>query len=256
MKVQELFSLKDKVIIVTGGSKGLGLMMAEGLAEAGANLVLCARNQEECEQAADQIREIGGKTLALRCDVIDQDEVNALVKQTVSEFGRVDVMINNAGYVWEAPLEEVSLEKWNQTMAINATGTFLCSQAAGRYMIEKGGGKIINISSIIGLGSVDPELSDAVPYAASKGAIVSMTRDLARKWSKYNINVNAIAPGYFATKMSKYVVEHRGPQLMASVPMRRLGEKDEIKGVAVFLSSAASDFITGQVIAVDGGAVA
>ena len=256
MKTPDLFRLDGKVVIVTGGSKGLGLIMAEGLAEAGANLVLCARKLEECERAAEKISEIGVQTLALRCDVTDPDEVNDLVEKTVSQFQRIDVLINNAGYVWEEPLESVALEKWNRTLAINATGTFLCSQAAGRQMIKQGDGKIINITSVVGLASVDPELSDTVPYAASKGAVVAFTRDLARKWCKYNINVNAIAPGYFATKMSKYIIEHRNPQLMKSVPMKRLGEKDEIKGVAVFLASDAANYITGQVLAVDGGALA
>ena len=256
MNVMELFSLKDKVVIVTGGSKGLGFMMAEGLAEAGAHVVLCARNLEKCERAAEQISKFGVQTMALQCDVSNPDEVNAMVEKTVAQFERIDVLINNAGFAWEDPPETVSLEKWDQTFAVNATGTFLCSQAAGRHMIKQGKGKIINILSVVGMASLDPEIADCVPYAASKGAIAAFTRDLSRKWCKYNINVNAIAPGYFATKMSKYVIEQRGPQMMNTIHMKRLGEKDEIKGVAVFLSSAASNYITGQILAVDGGVLA
>jgi NAD(P)-dependent dehydrogenase (short-subunit alcohol dehydrogenase family) len=255
MNVMELFRLDGKVAIVTGGSRGLGFWMAEALAEAGANVVLCARKLEPCEEAARAIREIGVRSLAVGCDVTDPDAVRALVEKAVSEFGRVDILINNAGFIWEEPPEKVSLETWNKTLAINATGTFLCSQEAGKQMIKQGRGKIINIASISGLASVDPELSNTVPYSAAKGAIVALTRDLARKWCQYNITVNAIAPGYFGTKMSKYLAEHRQPQLMSSIRMKRLGTKDEIKGVAVFLASAAANYITGQILAVDGGTV-
>ena len=255
MNVMELFRLDGKVAIVTGGSRGLGFWMAEALAEAGANVVLCARKLEPCEEAARAIREIGVRSLAVGCDVTDPDAVKTLVEKAVSEFGRVDILINNAGFIWEEPPEKVSLETWNKTLAINATGTFLCSQEAGKQMIKQGWGKIINIASISGLASVDPELSNTVPYSAAKGAIVALTRDLARKWCQYNITVNAIAPGYFATKMSKYLAEHRQPQLMSAIRMKRLGTKDEIKGVAVFLASAAANYITGQILAVDGGIV-
>jgi len=255
MSVMDLFRLDEKVAIVTGGSRGLGLWMSEGLAESGANVVLCARKLEPCEEAAKAIAERGVRSLAVQCDVTDPDAVKTLIAKAMSEFGRIDILINNAGYIWEEPPEKVSLDTWNKTMAINATGTFLCSQEAGKRMIEQKRGKIINITSISGLDSVDPELSNTVPYSAAKGAIVAFTRDLARKWCQHNITVNAIAPGYFGTKMSKYLVEHRNPQLMSAIHMKRLGTKDEIKGVAVFLASAAADYITGQVLVVDGGVV-
>jgi len=256
MKVQELFRLPGRVAIVTGGSRGLGFAMAEGLAEAGANLVLCGRKSAALEESVEAIRALGVECLAVRCDVAEVEEVAQMVARTVDRFGRIDILVNNAGYVWEEPLETVSLEKWMRTLAVNVTGTFLCSQAAGRQMIGQGGGKIINIASIAGLKSVDPGLSETVPYAAAKGAVVAFTRDLARKWCKHHILVNAIAPGYFSTRMSRYLVEHREPQLLNAIPMRRLGEVDEIKGVAVFLASDAANYITGQVLAVDGGAVA
>jgi NAD(P)-dependent dehydrogenase (short-subunit alcohol dehydrogenase family) len=255
MNVIDLFRLEGKVAIVTGGSKGLGFWMAEGLAEAGADVVLCARKLEPCEEAAKAIAEIGVRSLAVGCDVADPDAVKALVERAMSEFGRIDILINNAGFIWEEPPESVTLETWNKTLAINATGTFLCSQEAGKHMIKQKQGKIINIASISGLASVDPDLSNTIPYSAAKGAIVAFTRDLARKWCPYNITVNAIAPGYFATKMSKYLVEHRQPQLMNAIHMKRLGTKDEIKGVAVFLASSAANYITGHILAVDGGVV-
>jgi NAD(P)-dependent dehydrogenase (short-subunit alcohol dehydrogenase family) len=253
MNVSDLFRLDGRVAVVTGGSRGLGFWMAEGLAEAGADVVLCARKLEPCEEAARAIAEIGVRSLAVACDVTDPDAVRGLVDRTVAEFGGIDILINNAGFIWEEPPETTTLETWDRTLAINATGTFLCSQEAGRRMIEQKRGRIINIASVSGLVSIDPDLSNTVPYSAAKGAIVAMTRDLARKWCRHNITVNAIAPGYFGTKMSKYLVEHRGPQLMSAIHMKRLGTKDEIKGVAVFLASAAADYITGQVLAVDGG---
>lgn len=256
MKVDELFCLKGRAAIVTGGSRGLGRIMAEGLGEAGADVVLCARKIEACEQSAETLRSKGVKCLALCCDVTEPGDVRALVERTVNEFGRVDVLVNNAGYTWEAPLEEVSLEQWSRTFSVNTTGTFLCCQEAGRRMIEQGSGKIINILSVAGMASVDPRIADSVPYAASKGAVAALTRDLARKWCRYNINVNGIAPGYFETKMSRYLIEHRRDAVMNSVPMGRLGQPDEIKGVVVFLASAAADYITGQILAVDGGSLA
>lgn len=255
MSVFDLFKLDGRVAIVTGGSRGLGYWISEALAEAGANVVMCARKLEPCQEAAKTIADIGVRTLAIGCDVTNPDDVNNVVQQTISEFGQIDILINNAGFIWEEPPEDVSLEKWNQTMNVNATGTFLFSQAAGRQMIKQKRGKIINIISVSGLVSVDPELSDTLPYSASKGAIVAMTRDLARKWCPHNITVNGIAPGYFGTKMARFLIEHRNAQLMNAIHMKRLGEKDDLKGVAVFLSSDAANYITGQVLAVDGGVV-
>ncbi len=256
MKVSDLFDLTGKVAIVTGGSAGLGLMMAEGLAEAGASLVLAARNLDRCEAAAEKLRSAGGPALAVRCDVSRLEDVRGLVEKALQRFGRIDVLINNAGYAWEAPLEEFPVEKWERILAVNATGTFFCCREVGRQMIKHRAGKIINILSVNGLASVDPRVADAVPYAASKGALAAFTRDLARKWARYRITVNGIAPGYFDTQMSRYILEHRREPILNTIPMKRLGEKDEIKGVAVFLASAASDYVTGQILAVDGGALA
>lgn len=255
MSVADLFSLDGKVAIVTGGSKGLGLWMAEGLAEAGANVVLCARKLEPCQEAANGIAEIGVRSLAVACDVTDPDSVKALVETAVSEFGRIDILVNNAGFIWEVPFEDTELEKWERTFNVNVTGAFLCSREAGKQMIGQGSGRIINITSVAAILPADPGLSDTVAYSASKGALISLTRDLARKWCHHNITVNAIAPGYFATRMSKFLAEHRHDYLMSAIKMKRLGEKEDIKGVAVFLASDASRYITGQTLAVDGGVV-
>jgi NAD(P)-dependent dehydrogenase (short-subunit alcohol dehydrogenase family) len=253
MNVMELFRLDGKVAIVTGGSRGLGFWMAEGLAEAGADIVLCARKPEPCEEAAKVIRGIEARCTAFSCDVSDPAQVKDMVEKALTQFGQIDILINNAGFIWEEPLESMSLEKWNRTLAINATGTFLFTQEVGKHMIKQKQGRIINIASVAAMVSADPELSNTVAYSASKGAVVALTRDLARKWCQYNININAIAPGYFATKMSKFLVENRQPQLMRTIQMKRLGTKDDIKGVAVFLCSAAASYITGQILAVDGG---
>lgn len=253
MRSIDLFRLDGKVAIVTGGSQGLGLAMAEGLAEAGARVIVCARHLEEAEAAARRIAGCGPEALALRCDVSKAQEVTALVEAATARFGRIDVLVNNAGWAWEEPLERVSQEKWDRTFAVNATGTFLCSQAVGKRMIAQGGGKIVNVLSVVALRSPDPEVADSVPYSAAKGAVWAMTRDLARKWSRHRVNVNAIIPGYFPTRMSKYLVEHRLPQVLASIPMKRMAEMHEIKGAALFLASAASDYVTGAAIPVDGG---
>lgn len=253
MRSMDLFRLDGKVAIVTGGSQGLGLAMAEGLAEAGASVVVCARHVDEAEEAAGRLARCGAESLAVRCDVSVARDVAGLVDATVQRFGRIDVLLNNAGYAWEEPFEQLSQERWDRTFAVNATGTFLCSQAAGKQMIAQGGGKIVNVLSVVALRSPDPEVADSVPYSAAKGAVWSMTRDLARKWSRHRINVNAIIPGYFPTRMSRYLVEHRLPQVLASIPMKRIAEMHEIKGAALFLASSASDYVTGAAIPVDGG---
>ncbi|MEW6440026.1 MAG: glucose 1-dehydrogenase [bacterium] len=256
MAVMDLFRLDEKIAVVTGGYRGLGLMMAEGLAEAGAHVVLCARNLDACERAALAIAETGVQALAVRCDVSSPNDVRVLVERTLSRFGRLDILVNSAGYIWEEPFEKVSLEKWNRTFSANATGVFLCCQAAGRQMILQGAGRIINIASAAGLASVDPELSDSVPHSASKGAVIALTRDLARKWSRHGIQVNAIAPGWFGPRTSADPTERRSQRTIDAIPMKRLGEKDDIKGVAVFLASPASRYVSGQVLAVDGGILA
>lgn len=253
MRTQELFDLSGKVAVITGGATGLGRQMAEGLAEMGANLVLCARKLERCQAAAAELSRLGVKAIGLRCDVTDPDQVEAMVEAARSEFGRIDILINNSGRTWAAPAERMSLDDWQTVINTNVTGTFLCSQAVGRVMIEQGGGKIINIASIAGLIGSPPEITDVIGYSTSKGAIIAFTRDLACKWARYKINVNAIAPGWFRTHMSEWVLDHRGELIKPFIPLGRFGGPDELKGAVVYLASAASNYMTGQVLIVDGG---
>jgi NAD(P)-dependent dehydrogenase (short-subunit alcohol dehydrogenase family) len=252
MNVKKLFDLTGRVAIITGGSIGLGRQMAEGLAEMGANLVLCARKKERCEQAAGELQKLGVKTLALGCDVKNPADIQAVVDAAVDEFGRIDVLINNAGTSWGAPVEEMRLEHWNKVMETNLTGTFLFSQAAGKIMIGQRRGKIINIASVAGLRGAPPDFQ-AIGYHASKGGVIAFTKDLACKWGIHNIQVNAIAPGWFPTHMSAVVIEQNREVFLNRIPLGRFGGEDDLKGAAVFLASEASGFVTGHVLVVDGG---
>ena len=253
MNARELFDLKGRVALVTGGSIGLGRQIAQGLAEMGANIVLCARKKERCEQAASQLEELGIRTLPLACDVTAPEQVQAVVAETQSRFQRLDILVNNAGISWGAPFEEMRLADWHKVIETNLTGTFLFSQAAGRVMIAQGRGKVINMASVAGLGGAPPEVIQATAYHASKGAVITLTKDLACKWAAHNIQVNAIAPGWFPTHMSDWVIQHKKDRLLESIPLRRFGSEDDLKGAAVFLASDASAYVTGQVLVVDGG---
>jgi NAD(P)-dependent dehydrogenase (short-subunit alcohol dehydrogenase family) len=255
MNTKQLLDLSGRVAIITGGSIGLGRQMAEGLAEMGANLVLCARKLERCEQAAEELRQLGVKTIALGCDVKNPEQVQAVVNATVSQFGRIDILINNAGTSWGAPVEEMKLEHWNKVIETNLTGTFLFSQAAGKVMVPQHKGKILNIASVAGLRGAPPEFQ-AIGYHASKGGVIAFTKDLACKWGIHNIQVNAIAPGWFPTNMSQLVIERNKEAFLSKIPLRRFGNEHDLKGAAVFLASDASDYVTGHVLVVDGGQTA
>jgi NAD(P)-dependent dehydrogenase (short-subunit alcohol dehydrogenase family) len=255
MHTKQLFDLTGRVAIISGGSIGLGRQMAEGLAEMGANLVLCARKKERCEQAAEELKKLGVKTLALACDVKDPASIQEVVDATVAQFGRIDILINNAGTSWGAPVEEMRLEHWHKVIETNLTGTFLFSQAAGKIMTARRRGKIINIASVAGLRGSSPQFS-AIGYSASKGGVIIFTKDLACKWGMHNIQVNAIAPGWFPTNMSQVLIERNKDSLLKNIPLRRVGGEHDLKGAAVFLSSDASDYVTGQVLVVDGGQTA
>jgi gluconate 5-dehydrogenase len=252
MNSRDLFDLAGKTAIVTGGGSGIGRQMAQALADAGANLVLCARNVERCEQAAGELAQVGVKTLAFACDVRDPEQIQSVVDRTREELGGVDVLVNNAGTVWGASPEEMPLHGWQKVVDVNLTGVFLFAQAAGRAMIEAGGGKIVNIASVAGLGGAPPEVMNAIAYNATKGGVISFTRDLACKWARHGIHVNAIAPGWFPSEMSNVVLDNN-PQLVEHVPLRRFGGPDDLKGAVLFLASAASDYVTGHTLVVDGG---
>jgi NAD(P)-dependent dehydrogenase (short-subunit alcohol dehydrogenase family) len=255
MNIKKLLDLSGRVAIITGGSIGLGRQMAEGLAEMGADLILCARKKERCEQAAQELQQLGVRTLALGCDVKNAEQVRAVVDAAVSSFGRIDILINNAGTSWGAPVEEMRLEHWNKVIETNLTGTFLFSQAVGNVMVPQRRGKIINIASVAGLRGAPPEFQ-AIGYHASKGGVIALTQDLACKWGIHNIQVNAIAPGWFPTNMSQVVIERSKEAFLSKIPLRRFGSDHDLKGAAVYLASDASDFVTGHVLVVDGGQTA
>ncbi|HKF14140.1 MAG TPA: SDR family oxidoreductase [Gaiellaceae bacterium] len=248
-----LFDLSGKTAIVTGGGKGIGRQMAEGLAEAGANIIVCARNAERCEQAAAELAELGVKTLGLRCDVRDAGQVQAVVARTVADFGGVDVLVNNAGTVWGATAEDMPLEGWQKVVDVNLTGVFLFSQAAGRTMIDGDGGSIVNIASVAGLHGAPPEITNTVVYHATKGGVIAFTRDLAWKWAAHGIRVNAIAPGWFPSDMANFVLDHAGDELVRRIPLGRFGGPDDLRGPVVFLASEAAAYVTGHTLVVDGG---
>jgi gluconate 5-dehydrogenase len=248
-----LFDLSGKTAIVTGGGKGIGRQMAQGLAEAGANVVLCARQADRCEEAAAELEQLGVKALGLGCDVRDAEQVAAVVERTVADFGTVDVLVNNAGTVWGAPPEDMPLEGWQKVVDVNLTGVFLFSQAAGRTMIDDDGGSIVNIASVAGLHGSPGEITNSVVYHATKGGVIAFTRDLACKWADHAIRVNAIAPGWFPSDMANFVLERQGDKLVESVPLRRFGGPNDLKGPVVFLASEASAYVTGHTLVVDGG---
>lgn len=253
MKVHELFDLTGKVAIVTGGSRGLGREMAIALGEAGARVAITARREQWLTPAYNELTDLGIECLALKADVSNPEQVRNMVEQTLKKWGRIDILVNNAGITWGAPPEEMPLEKWETVLDTNAKGTFLCSQEVGRVMIKEGGGNIINIASTTGQLAVDPRVMQAIGYQASKAAIIAVTRQLAVEWAKYNIRVNAIAPYFFATRLTEEVIARSEKELIEHIPMSRAGREGELKGVIVFLASEASSYITGQVIAVDGG---
>jgi gluconate 5-dehydrogenase len=257
MSVRDLFDLTGQVALVTGGSRGLGLDMATGLGEAGASIVITARREQWLTTGEAELRGKGITCAAVACDVSDPVQVEAAVKATIDRFGRLDVLVNNAGISWGEPIDTMPVDKWRQVMETNATGCFLMSQAVGREMRRAGrGGSIINIASVAGLGGLEAGVLDAVGYSASKGAMIALTRDLAVKWARNGIRVNAIAPGFFDTRLSHSLLEKTQAKVEGTTPMGRIGKPGELSGVAVFLASAAASYITGQVLAVDGGMTA
>ncbi|NPV27537.1 MAG: SDR family oxidoreductase [Firmicutes bacterium] len=256
MHIKELFDLSGRVAIVTGGSVGLGQQMGIALAEAGANVVLAARKVERCEAAADKIKkELGVKAIPVRCDVSKWEDVENLVATTLKEFGKIDILVNNAGATWGAPAVDYPLKGWQKVIDVNINGTWFCCQQVGRVMIDQKRGKIINIASLAAFVGAEPEAMDAVAYQTSKGGVVALTRDLAVKWARYNINVNAIAPGWFPTDMTDFTLQKSGEILLRYIPMRRFGQDDELKGAVVYLASDASSYVTGHTLCVDGGYV-
>jgi gluconate 5-dehydrogenase len=256
MRVHELFNLEGHVAIVTGGSRGLGYEIAEGLGEAGASVVITARRAQWLSSAEETLRDRGVAVDARVADVTHAPEVDDLVRSVLEQYGRIDILVNNAGISWGAPPEAMPIEKWNAVLTTNVTGPFLMSRAVFPGMAARKHGRIINVSSVAGLVGTPPEVMDAAGYAASKGALISLTRDLAVKWARHGITVNVLAPGFFLTRMSEAVVARGGEALTHAIPLGRTGREGELKGAALFLASGASSYVTGQVLVVDGGATA
>ena len=256
MGALELFDLKGNVSLVSGGGDGIGREMAIALADAGSDVVVFSRRVEKCEAVATEIEARGGRAMAMGCDITRSADIDRVVAETLRRFDKIDVLINNSGRTWGAAPEDIAFEDWKKVIDLNLNATFQCTQIVGREMITRQRGKIINISSYSGSRGTDPAYLDAIPYNTSKGALNVFTQDLAVKWAKYNITVNAIAPGWFPTKMTRWTFDNRGEAILSRIPLKRYGKMEELAGVAIFLASRASDYLTGQIIAVDGGLTA
>jgi NAD(P)-dependent dehydrogenase (short-subunit alcohol dehydrogenase family) len=257
MSLAKLQDLTGRVALVTGGSRGLGLQMAEALGELGAKVAITARKADELAEAKAHLAAMGITALTVVCDMSDLASIPSMVDKVVDAFGDIDILVNNAGTSWGAPTTEHTLDAWNKVMTLNVTAIFVASQEVGkRCMVPRRRGKVINIASVQGLSGGYPEGTPTIAYNASKGAVVNMTRMLANEWAAHDINVNAIAPGYFETKMTKYIMENQHDQTANMAPLKRTGGPEDLKGVTALLASDACSFITGQTIAVDGGLTA
>jgi gluconate 5-dehydrogenase len=254
--VQELFSLKGRVAIVTGASRGLGKEAAEALAEAGASVVLAARRAQWLDPTTQEFKDRGFECFACSCDVTDDAHVHGVASKALDRFGRTDILINNAGISWAAPFEEATVDSWNKVLATNVIGTQLMTRAVLPAMRKQGYGKIVNVASVMGLVGVPKDILEASSYTASKGAILAMTRELAVNYAAQGIRVNAIAPGFFPTRLASAVIDRAGERIRAITPLGRVGSEGELKGTILFLAAPASDYITGQTIAIDGGLTA
>jgi gluconate 5-dehydrogenase len=258
MSVRKLFDLSGKTALVTGGSRGLGLQIAEALGEMGAKMVLTARKADELEAAAKHLKDLGIEATWVAADCAKDADIARLVDETLARLGHVDILVNNAGATWGAPAEDYPIEGWDKVMNLNVRGTFLLTQAIGkRSMIPRRYGRIVIVASVAGLRGNPPGTMKTIAYNTSKGALVNFTRALAGEWGPYGITVNALAPGFFPSKMSRGVLAQFGEENMAKrVPLQRLGDDEDLKGAALLFASDAGKHITGQILAVDGGSVA
>jgi gluconate 5-dehydrogenase len=258
VRVQELFDLRGQTALVTGGGRGIGRHIALGLAEAGADVVVASRKLANCEEVAKQIEALGRRAWAVPADLSKPEEIDALAERTLAAVGRLDILVNNAGVTWGAPVLEYPMSAWDKVYQVNVRGLWQLSQQIARHMRDAGGGCMIHVTSIGGFRGAPDAVQPAIAYNSSKGAVITLTRDMALKLAPFGIRVNALAPGPFLTDMFNHV--RRDPArvklLEAGVPLRRTGEEDDIKGAAVFLASRAAAYVTGHVLVVDGGILA
>ncbi|MFM7802455.1 MAG: SDR family oxidoreductase [Limnohabitans sp.] len=252
--VKQLFDLTGKTALVTGGSRGLGLQLAQSLGEAGARIMLSSRKASDLKDAADVLKSAGIDVQWIAADCADEKDIQRLAKETLDALGHVDVLVNNAGAAWGAPAEDHPLEAWDKVMNLNVRGYFILSQYLGKHsMIPRHHGSIINIASIAGLGG-NPSGMKTLAYNTSKAAVINFTRALAGEWGEHGIRVNAICPGFFPSKMTAGTLKAMGEDVLAShAPLRRLGDDEDLKGIALLYASDAGKHITGQWLAVDGG---
>lgn len=255
MNVRQLLELKGRTALVTGGSRGLGLQIAEALGEMGAKIAISARKKDELDAAVAHLRKQKIEASAHVCDIGKREAIAPFADQVLQQFGKVDILVNNAGATWGAPAEDHPLEAWDKLVNVNLTGAFLLTQVIGkRSMIPARWGRIINVASIAGLMGQDPRIVRTIAYNATKGGLVNFTRALAAEWGQHGITVNAICPGFFPSKMTKATLDATGDMIRDWTPNKRFGNDEDLKGLAVLLASEASRHITGQAIAVDGGA--
>lgn len=254
MSVKKLLDLSGKVALITGGSRGLGLQIAEALGEMGAQLALTARKKDELDQAVSHLQKLGVKATPFVCDIGKREQIAPLAEQVIKLFGKTDILVNNAGATWGAPAETHPLDAWDKLVNVNLSGLFALTQIIARKsMIPAKWGRVINVASIAGLMGQDPRFAATAAYTATKHGVVGLTRQLAAEWGVHGITVNAICPGFFPSKMTRGVLDKISASIIELTPNRRLGGEEDLKGLAVLLASDASRHITGQAIAVDGG---
>jgi gluconate 5-dehydrogenase len=255
VNVRELLDLKGRNALVTGGSRGLGLQMAEALGEMGAAVAITARKKDELDAALSHLGAAGIKAKAYVCDIGRREAIAPVAAEILEDFARIDILVNNAGATWGAPAEDHPLEAWDKLVNVNLTGAFVLTQLIGkRSMIPARWGRIVNIASIAGLMGQHKRIVRTLAYNTTKGGLVNFTRALAAEWGEHGITVNAICPGFFPSKMTRATLDTTGELIRDWTPTKRLGNDEDLKGLVVLLASEASRHITGQVIAVDGGA--
>ncbi len=256
MSVRQLLDLTGRTAIVTGGSRGLGLQIAEALGEMGARIAITARKKDELDAAVAHLAKLGVEASAWVCDMGQREQIPPVADAILARYGRVDILVNNAGATWAAPAEDHPLQAWDKLVNLNLTGTFVLTQiVAKKSMIPAKWGRIVNVASVAGLIGSDSRVVRTVAYNVTKHGVVGLTRQLAAEWGEHGITVNAICPGFFPSKMSQGVLSQAGELVREMTPTRRLGGPEDLKGLAVLLASEASRHITGQAIAVDGGAI-